>query len=298
MFVSFTAPTGLPSGETTNVLWPWKAGANNLITNYTATVHVYFPTITNITAFEYDTFGFHDAGSTGNRYMFGSECDNPSLTAGKLRIWNAQATSWVTTGVSCSIFGTAGVWHSLVWTLSADPITSTACNDNPCMHYLTLTIDGTLQSGFPLTEPSGTSSDPNNNGTQIQLDGSNAGGTVSAYVDEMSLVMSTTSGAAATPVNSPLAGTYVGSQSVTMTTASSGAVICYNTTGSPVTNGTTGCTTGTLYTGAVTVSSSETLYAVAGGTGYTDSTVNTSAYVISPPATNPGIVIKNGMVFQ
>jgi hypothetical protein len=192
MLGSFVGQSGLPSGETTNVLWPWKYGANNAITNYLGTYHVYLTNVSNIQALEYDQFGFHNAGSPGNRFMQGSECDNPSLTAGFWRIWNAKTASWVTTSVPCTIF-TANTWHSIVWSTSVDPVTSTSCSGSPCMHYLGLTVDGVAQSGFPITEPSGTSSDPDNNGIQFQIDCSSAAGTCSEYIDEMSLVMSNSS---------------------------------------------------------------------------------------------------------
>jgi hypothetical protein len=109
----------LPSGETTNVLWPWKAGANNSITTFVGTYHVYLPEITNVQALEYDQFQFN----AGTRYMFGSECDSPTLAGGFWRIWNQQTSTWVLTTAPCTLLtsGAQGNWHTIVWTTHRVP---------------------------------------------------------------------------------------------------------------------------------------------------------------------------------
>lgn len=60
----------LPEGETTNVLWPHKVGAEDSLTHLIGTFSVYIPSLSNIQALEYDQFQFED----GQRFMYGSQC--------------------------------------------------------------------------------------------------------------------------------------------------------------------------------------------------------------------------------
>lgn len=264
----------LSSGETTNVLWPWKAGANNSITTFVGIYHVYLPEITNIQALEYDQFQFN----SGTRYMMGSECDSPTLSGGYWRIWNQLTSSWVSTSVACTLLSTPNVWHSIQWNthrVAGD----TSCSGHPCMYYDALIVDSTTYGPFT-SQPSASSSDPNNNGIQAQIDVGSAGGTASEYIDEMSLSLYL--GTASTPAFSPGGGTYSSAQTVTLSAATYGGVICYTTNGStPATNGSTGCTTGTLYSSPFTVSSTETVEAIAGGTNYLDGSVGSASYTIN-----------------
>jgi uncharacterized repeat protein (TIGR02543 family) len=209
MEISLVGQSSLPVGETTNVLWLWKGGANNNINNYVGVYNVYLPEISNIQALEYDQFGFHNEGSPGNRFMMGSECDSPTFSTGYWRIWNAQAQSWVTTSVPCTLLTTPGVWHNIQWVTMTDPTTSTACNGNPCMTYVSLTVDGVVHN-LNLKEPSGTSTDANNNGIQAQIDVNSTGGTATEYLDEMTLTLSTN-----TITSYPLTVTTAGTGTVT-----------------------------------------------------------------------------------
>lgn len=190
MKLSFVGPS-LPSGQTTNVLAPYKVGANNNAVTYIGVHHVYLPTVSNIEAVELDQFGFHN----GHRYMMGSECDSPATSTGYWRIWNQAANSgggaWVQTTVPCTILTTAATWHQIQWNTHIDPITSTACSGQPCMYYDELTVD-TVTYPINLAEPSYPSGDGDNNGIQFQLDIGAAGGTGTIYEDEMSLTLSST----------------------------------------------------------------------------------------------------------
>jgi hypothetical protein len=87
---------------------------------------------------------------------------------------------------------------------------------------------------------------------------------------------------AATPVDSPGAGTYSSAQTVTITTATSGAAICYTVDGSTPAATTPGtCSHGTTYTGAFTSPSvSFTLNAIATKAGLLNSGVKSSGYAI------------------
>lgn len=169
----------LTSGQTTNVLWPNKVGANNNWTQFLGIYHINIPSITNITALEFDQFQFNN----GQRYMMGSECDK----GGNWRIWNQLTGSWVSTSVSCGIF-TANIWHSITWATHRIPGDTSCASSNPCMYYDSLTVDGTQYTGFS-PQPSAASADPNNNGIQFQIDQDFTGGTSSVYVDEMSLTV-------------------------------------------------------------------------------------------------------------
>jgi len=185
MEIGFTGP-GLTSGETTNVLWPHKVGANGAVTALSGTWHVYFPNAGLIQAKELDIFQFVG----GQRFMYGTECDNPALTAGFLRIWNQCANSnggaWITTSVACPLFSSSNTWHS--FTLNTHRVIGdTSCTGgNPCEYYDSIVIDGTVHTGFT-PQCSAPNSEPDNIGIQTQIDESSVGGAVTEFEDEMSL---------------------------------------------------------------------------------------------------------------
>lgn len=176
MQVGFTGPVLSPT-QTTNVLWYDKIGQNNNATTFAGTWNVYVPSITNIAALEFDQFLF----SNGQRFMFGSECDK----GGFWRIWNQLAGSWNATSVSCTLLGSGGAWHSVQW-YTHRVVGDTSCSGQPCMYYDILIVDG-VSSTINTTYPSGTSSDPNNSGFQFQIDMDNTGGTTTAYLDQSSI---------------------------------------------------------------------------------------------------------------
>lgn len=189
MEIGFTGPS-LTSGETTNVLWPHKVGANGAVTALSGTWHVYFPNAGLIQAKELDIFQFVG----GQRFMYGTECDNPALTAGFLRIWNQCANSnggaWITTSIACPLFSSSNTWHS--FTLNTHRVIGdTSCTGgNPCEYYDSIVIDGTVHTGFT-PQCSAPNSEPDNIGIQTQIDESSAGGTVTEFEDEMSLTLAT-----------------------------------------------------------------------------------------------------------
>jgi hypothetical protein len=176
--------SGLTAGETQNVLWPYKLSANNSLLYFTDSYYIYLPSVTNIQALEYDMFQF-----TGTRYMFGSECDNPSYTSGKWRIWNSAGGSWVSTAAPCTLFASPGVWHLIEWQVhrvSGD----TGCGGDPCMYYDQLTVDGVNYGPFT-SEPATTSSDPDAFGIQFQIDARYNSTTAVEYLDEVNFTVST-----------------------------------------------------------------------------------------------------------
>jgi Bacterial Ig-like domain (group 2) len=193
MEVGFTAQSGLSSGQTTNVLWPNKVGANSSATSFLGTYNVYLPTVSTVQALEFDQFQFVG----GQRFMMGSECDSPTLAGGFWRIWNQYTTSWVTTTVHCTLLTTAAAWHSVVWATHRIPGDTSCTGGNPCMYYDSLTVDGTVYTGFP-SEPSAPVSETDNIGIQFQIDAGYTATTVSAYLDEMSLQVSGNTGALVT----------------------------------------------------------------------------------------------------
>jgi hypothetical protein len=192
MEVGFTAQSGLSSGQTTNVLWPNKVGANSSATSFLGTYNVYLPTVSTIQALEFDQFQFLG----GQRFMMGSECDSSTLAGGYWRIWNQYTTSWVTTTVPCTLLTTAAAWHSVVWATHRVPGDTSCTGGNPCMYYDSLTVDGVVHT-LNLTEPSAPVSETDNIGIQFQIDAGYTATTVSAYLDEMSLAVSGNTGAAA-----------------------------------------------------------------------------------------------------
>jgi hypothetical protein len=178
----------LPEGETTNVLWPHKVGAEDSLTHLIGTFSVYIPSLTNIQALEYDQFQFED----GQRFMYGSQCVFGST--GKWWIWNQCANNnggeWVETSVSCGL--TAATWHTLQWQTHRVPGDTSCTGGNPCMYYDALVIDGTTYSGSSdgLTpQCSAPNSETDNAGIQFQIDESYLGGTASEYLDLVSLTI-------------------------------------------------------------------------------------------------------------
>jgi len=170
--IGFTGPT-LTDGETTNVLWPRKVGANNSATWFVGTWAFYLPSTSNITALEVDQFQFN----SGQRFMFGTECDLGAF----LRIWNQLTTSWVATTVACPVF-TTNTWHTGQFVTHRVPGDTSCASGNPCMHFDTFTMDGVVHN-LNLTEPSAPSSDPDNTGFQFQIDMNASGGNVLEYLD-------------------------------------------------------------------------------------------------------------------
>jgi hypothetical protein len=190
MGMTVVGQSGLSAGQTTNVLWPWKAGANNTYSQFIGTYHVCYPSVSNIQSSEKDQFQFN----SGQRFMMGSQCESPTLGNGKWDIWNQAANSgggaWVPTNVACTILTTPNVWHTIVWVTHRDAIGSTNCSGQPCMYYDALTVDGVTYTGFP-AEPSFPNSESDNLGIQTQVDVSSAAGAATEILDEFSYSVST-----------------------------------------------------------------------------------------------------------
>jgi hypothetical protein len=187
MLATFDAESGLPHGETTNVLWDWKVpGTFDPNSTYFWTIwHYYFPVVTGMVAQESDQFKFD---ASDNRYMMGTECDSASLSSGKVRTWNSLSGAWITQTTPCTIITTANTWHTLILATHVDPSTSTACSGHPCMYYDAYAQDGSVAGPYS-SEPASISSETKNNGTQTQLDWWYNGGTASEYIDESSLTI-------------------------------------------------------------------------------------------------------------
>jgi hypothetical protein len=178
MKVGFTAPN-LSGGQTTNVLWPFKAGTHNIATSMIGTYSIYVPSTSLIAALEFDQFIF----SGGTRFMFGYECD----IGGNWRIWDQFSGSWQSTGFSTPCNLTAGSWHT-VQLRNHRVIGETVCSGHPCEYYDNLIVDG-VAFGVLATQSSGTSADPDNTGFQFQIDMNATGGSSSVSLDRLSLTI-------------------------------------------------------------------------------------------------------------
>ena len=187
MLIGFTGQA-LTGGHTTNVLWPWKGVYDSSLRYFRGSYNVEFPNVSNIQAAEYDQFLF-----TGYRAMQGSQC----VRGGDWDIWNSQAGEWVDAGIACNLLTTSNVVQHIIWNTHIDASSGTACGGYPCIHYDSLTLNGTVYT-LNRTEPYGPSSDGDAVGIQPQIDCSEAGGTCSEYIDnDMSLIVS------ATPIDPP-----------------------------------------------------------------------------------------------
>ncbi|MCU1305158.1 MAG: hypothetical protein JWQ87_5442 [Candidatus Sulfotelmatobacter sp.] len=180
MLVSMTGPT-LSAGQTTNELWYWKAGASGSVNTFSATWDVNIPSVSNVTALEYDLFHF----TNGTRFMIGSQC----ITGGVWQIWNSCGGSWLNTSPSVSCNLTANTKHTIVWNAHHDPITSVACAGKACEYYDSLIVDGVKYGPFA-AQPACASGDADNVGTQFQIDVNSSGGTATEYLDNVSLTAS------------------------------------------------------------------------------------------------------------
>jgi hypothetical protein len=152
------------------------------LTHLIGTYSVYVPSLSLVTALEYDQFQFED----GQRFMYGSQC----VFGGNWQIWNQLAANdgedgWLTPtpAVPCNL--TAATWHTIQWQTHRVP-GDTSCSGQPCMYYDLLTIDGTSYGPFT-SEPSAPNSEPDNFGIQFQIDENYLGGSVNEYLDEVSL---------------------------------------------------------------------------------------------------------------
>jgi hypothetical protein len=177
MNLGLTGPS-LSAGQTTNWLWYWHGGASNTATTFSATWHVYIPSIALIGEMEFDQHLF--AG--GHRWFWGSEC---APNSGVWKIWDQLHGTWITTSVSCTL--TAATWHTVTWNVHRVVGDGSCASGNPCDYYDSLYVDGvnvTPAGGFP-AEPSGPTAEADDAGTDTQIDMNSTGGTTSAYYDEM-----------------------------------------------------------------------------------------------------------------
>lgn len=140
---------------------------------------------------------------------------------------------------------------------------------------LSMTItDATTNATFTNVWPINLTSTVGSNAAYIGFTGGTGGAT--AIQEIISLTMTSSLSAAATPAFSPGAGSYGSAQSVTISDTTSGAAIYYTT------DGTTPTAASTKYTGPVSVAASQTLSAIAVASGFSNSAVATAAYIITP----------------
>jgi hypothetical protein len=181
----------VPGGLQTNILWTYKAGADDDIVNLSFDIEVYLASnCALVGSYEYDQFLFGKSlpgnGANGWNFMFGTQCNKGS---GKWEVFNQSAGSWVSRPlVPCSM--TCGAWHEIAEAAHriAGDYTGCAGGTRPCMYYDSLTIDGVLQPNYAITEPAGplNSTWTSNLGMQFQVDVPSSVGTgvsFSEYLD-------------------------------------------------------------------------------------------------------------------
>ncbi len=178
-------------GSYTDVLWWNKVGANNAVSNFKFDfwVQLYSSTSalpTNVQALEFDSFQFVKTNGRGTEYMFGTQCDYAS---GVWEVWNQQAGTWNSTGVTCVAFN-PNVWYHITWNfhrttdklMHYDNLTIVQYNSsNQLVASNTYALNVAYPSG-PL--PAGWSS---NLGVQFQMDSNATGGQMQEYVDAVTL---------------------------------------------------------------------------------------------------------------
>src|SRR5271165_3666745 len=142
---------------------------------------------------------------------------------------------------------------------------------------LTMVItDTTTNASFTQTWPINIPTTVGGNTAYVGFTGGTGGGT--AIQEIIGWTMSSSAGAAATPIISPATGTYTAAQSVTITDATTGSTIYYSTDGTQPT------TSSPKYTASFNVSATTTVKAIATATGYSTSAIATSVITINPPA--------------
>jgi len=168
-----------------NALFINKPGADDKATQFTGDYEVYVPSESNVGELEYDMFQFIYLGGTGTEFMFGTQC----VIGGVWDIFNQYAGTWVPTSLACSL--STGTWHHLVWNVHRVPGDTSCTAGWPCMHYDSLTIDGTVHP-INLTEAAGPlpSGWAETSGIQFQIDLNGSGGTATEYLDDVNFIQS------------------------------------------------------------------------------------------------------------
>jgi hypothetical protein len=164
-----------------NGLWWYKVGANNTVTNFSFN---YFLQVnsgsSNAQALEFDVFQF----VSPYEYMFGTQCN---YAYGYWQVWNGKAGAWEKTRIPCQKFQ-PGVWYQ---------ITETFNRTSTVEYYDSLTIVKYPAEGKPVTTtynfnanypagplPSDWTADM---GVQFQVDFDSKGGTISEWVNGVTL---------------------------------------------------------------------------------------------------------------
>lgn len=198
------------AGHYSNALWTYKGPGCDGCTSFSADFQVYYDaSITNVGNFEYDMFQFAPSNTTyfnsgntvGEQAMFGAQWERAGN--GDWYVWQPNSTTvpgsgaWVDSGVNLSL---STGWHHFQFAYHRDADPSTSCaigaTNLPCMHYDSITVDGTLHtlpstySGHAVAaQPIGplTSGWASQTGIQFQLDNNATGAVVTEeYLDKAS----------------------------------------------------------------------------------------------------------------
>lgn len=168
-----------------NVMFHYSFGANNGATTFTGTYSAYIQSsLAPWQVFGMDMYQF----IPGVRLMFGSQCAISGATAGYWSFFdqgdNPPNGTWKVSSVACPIVA-PNTWYTISMTVHRVPGDTSCSGGVPAEHYDSITINGTTTS-LGLSYCSETYGGSNDTGMQFDVSSSAAGGTLTAYVDEMS----------------------------------------------------------------------------------------------------------------
>jgi len=173
MNLSFSSPA---SGN--NALYYWKPGVCDTCTWVKFEFDVW-PSA-NTANYEFDSFIFNKTNGNWDA-MFGKQCNT---TTGHWQYAN-QSSAWTDTAIACSF--TPGTHYHLIFSDFYTPSDTSCTGGVPCLHFGSITINGTTTSWGGVTMPA-TTLDPTWSsvfGCQFQMDSSSAA-TITETVDNVS----------------------------------------------------------------------------------------------------------------
>jgi hypothetical protein len=173
-----------------NVMFHDAFGANNSATTFTGTYHVQIPSVTPYQVWGMDMYQY----IPGVRLMWGSQCALAGSTAGFWSFFDQGSGpngTWHVSTIACPI--TSATWYTISMTVHRVPGDTSCAGGVPAEYYDSITQNG-VTTPISLTYCSETTTYSNDTGMQFDISSNVTGGTLTAYVDEMSYTATSTIG--------------------------------------------------------------------------------------------------------